>query len=176
MSVGSLRYQKVFENENGRFLLVLLVNSSDIKFENVQFTLSDGNNVWKANTSLEDICGLRGSSDENAKHVMKRIKNSQLDSVDKERPSLSLLPPGRPHQLSFVKSNYDSLAGERLNMMISIANSEEMKMSLEHEDTLPTLVHKKPKISKVQVKPKAGMSLHNPGSRKITKERGVDFD
>lgn len=176
MSEQNLRFHKVFESDNGRFLLLLLVSTSDINFENIQLTLSDGNCVWKAKTSFRDVCGTPSTCEENVRQLTKRIKNSHLNAADKDRPHLALLPPGRPLQLGFRKSNYDGLTGERLNMMICIVNSMEMHTSTGHEDTSPILPHQKPKAAKMQLKPKAGMSLLNPGSKKVSKGRGVDFD
>ncbi|XP_077503397.1 uncharacterized protein LOC144113890 isoform X4 [Amblyomma americanum] len=101
-----LKHSKVFDDSKGRFFLVLLTEASDERLSKLSLSITDGNSVWKAATSFEESCGsLKSRREENVKHLMKRISNCRLESIDDaEELTVTLVPPGKTYELKFKKS------------------------------------------------------------------------
>lgn len=176
-----LKHCKVFDDSKGRFFLVLLVEESDARLYKLGFSLTDGNNVWKAETSYEESCGsLNSRREENVKHLMKRVSNCRLETCEGvDDLSIVLVPPGKTYELKFKKSTGGSAALQRLDLLVAVAEAGDLKTLVEPagDDSIAVFPPKRTKSSK-EAAPvdKEGMSLLNPRSKKITTSRGIDFD
>ncbi|XP_077537880.1 uncharacterized protein LOC144149990 [Haemaphysalis longicornis] len=177
-----LKHFRVFDDSKGRFFLVLLVEASDARLYKLQFSLTDGTNVWKAETSYEESCGsLNSRREENVKHLMKRVSNCRLETCDGVDDDLSivLVPPGKTYELKFKKSSGGSAVLQRLDLLVAVAEAGDLKTLVDATDDESVAVFppKRTKSSK-EAAPvdKEGMSLLNPRSKKITTSRGIDFD
>lgn len=175
MSEQFVKLSKLFEDSKGRFLLVLLTQPSDTRFEKLNFSLTDGSDVWKASTTFEECCGsLNGKYDENMKHLRKRMSSSRLQYLYDEL-SVLFVPPGKTYELKLLKSVSASVAVERLNLMISIADSRDMVAQSDQESPLH-LASSRRKAKAQPIADKQGMSLVNPRSKKIPKVKGIEFE
>ncbi|XP_077522723.1 uncharacterized protein LOC144133480 [Amblyomma americanum] len=177
-----LKHSKVFDDSKGRFFLVLLTEASDARLSKLSLSITDGNSVWKAATSFEESCGsLKSRREENVKHLMKRISNCRLESIDDaEELTVTLVPPGKTYELKFKKSADVSAALQRFDLLVAVAEAGDLKTLVDtvDEDILAVSPSKRAKSRKQEAVPveKEGMSLLNPRSRKITMSKGVDFD
>ncbi|CAN8009325.1 unnamed protein product [Ixodes pacificus] len=172
---SAIKFTKVFDESKGRFLLVLLVRSDDTRLISLKFFLTDGNDVWRTETSFEELCGsLSGRQDDNMKHLTKRIGSSRLEYFE-ESWTLFFSVPGKTSSLRFAADTSGPPSVARLELMISLADASEWTVQPE-PDALPSLTLRKKKAHNVLTVDKEGMSLVNPRSKKIPKSRGIEFD